>query len=76
MADLNKKVLALAEVNTEYVIKSIDTHDKEIEDFLFSLGCYEGENITVISKIAESYVVSVKGARYSIDKELAECIYI
>ncbi len=76
MADINMSNLALAELNTEYVIKNIDTHDKEIEDFLFSLGCYTGENVTVISKIAESFVISVKGARYSIDKELAECIYV
>ncbi len=68
--------LAFADTATEYIIKNIDTKDGEIEEFLFSLGCYAGEKITIVSKIAESFVVSVKDARYSIDRELAECIFI
>ena len=68
--------LAQANISIEYTIKHIDTNDEEIKDFLFTLGCYEGELITVISKLAENYVISVKDARYSIDKDLAEAIII
>lgn len=74
MADFNR--LSLATLGTENIIKSISTNDSDIQAFLLSLGCYEGEKITVISKIAESFVVTIKDARYSIDKELAECICI
>lgn len=75
---LNNRVtnLAQAKINTEYIIKDIDTNDEEIKNFLFTLGCYEGELITVISILAENYIITVKDARYSIDKELAEAIII
>jgi Fe2+ transport system protein FeoA len=68
--------LAEGTINTEYIIKDINTNDEEIKDFLFTLGCYEGESITVISILAENYVITVKDARYSIDKDLAEAIII
>lgn len=68
--------LAQAKINTEYVIKDIDANDEELKNFLFTLGCYEGELITVISILAENYIITVKDARYSIDKELAEAIII
>ncbi|MFZ5969288.1 MAG: FeoA family protein [Bacillota bacterium] len=68
--------LARARVNTEYIIKDIDTNDEELKNFLFTLGCYEGESVTVISVLAENYVITVKDARYSIDKDLAEAIII
>jgi len=68
--------LSLAEIDREYTIKAIETNDQELVNFLFTLGCYEGENITVISHVSETYVISVKDARYSIDKELAEAIVI
>lgn len=68
--------LAQGRINTEYIIKDIDTNDEEIKDFLFTLGCYEGESVTVISILAENYVITVKDARYSIDKDLAEAIII
>lgn len=68
--------LAQGSITKEYVIKGINTDDKEIKDFLFTLGCYEGETVTVISKLADNYVITVKDARYSIDKELAEAIII
>lgn len=76
--ELGDKVtnLAQAEVNTEHVIKSINTNDEELKNFLFTLGCYEGELITVISILADNYIITVKDARYSIDKELAEAIII
>lgn len=61
---------------TEYIIKSIDTDDEELNAFLFSLGCYSGENITVVSHIKGGCVVSIKDARYNIDKQLADAIVI
>nr|WP_300296317.1 FeoA family protein [Anaerosolibacter sp.] len=68
--------LAQGRINTEYIIKDIKTNDEELKNFLFTLGCYEGESITVISILAENYVITVKDARYSIDKDLAEAIII
>lgn len=68
--------LAQGRINTEYRIKDIITSDEEIKDFLFTLGCYEGEIVTVISILADNYVITVKDARYSIDKDLAEAIMI
>mgnify|MGYP003431229513 FL=1 len=60
----------------EYVIRSIATGDSELESFLFSLGCYSGEPITVIAQKKSGCVIAVKDGRYSIDKQLAEAIEI
>lgn len=60
----------------EYIIKAIDTDDEELEAFLFSLGCYSGEPITVVSYRNGGYVVAIKDARYNIDKDLASAISI
>lgn len=60
----------------EYIIKSVETGDEELDDFLFSLGCYAGQPITVVSRKKGGYVISVKDSRYNIDKELAEAIKI
>ncbi len=60
----------------EYIIKEIITDDEELNSFLFSLGCYSGETITVISKRKGGCIVSIKDARYSIDNPLAEAIII
>ena len=60
----------------EYVIKQIETDDEELDSFLFSLGCYSGERITVVSRRKGGCVVSIKDARYSIDNQLAEAIII
>ena len=65
-----------AEVEQEYIIKAIETDDEELNAFLFSLGCYSGEPITVINHLKRSCVVSIKDARYNIDKELATAILI
>ena len=65
-----------AEEGKEYIIKNIETDDEELNAFLFSLGCYSGEPITVISHLNSSCVVSIKDSRYSIDKQLAETIII
>ncbi|MBQ7324584.1 MAG: ferrous iron transport protein A [Clostridia bacterium] len=61
---------------TEYVIRGIDTDDEELNAFLFSLGCYSGETITVVSHLKNSCMVSIKDARYNIDKQLADAILI
>lgn len=65
-----------ANVGEEYIIKEILTDDEELEAFLFSLGCYSGEPITVISKKRSGCVVSIKDARYNIDKDLATAILV
>ena len=60
----------------EYIIRQIVTNDEELDAFLFSLGCYSGEPITVISHLKAGCVVSIKDARYTIDHQLAEAILI
>ena len=60
----------------EYIIENINTDDEELDSFLFSLGCYSGEPITVVSHLKRSCIVSIKDARYNIDKELAEAITV
>ena len=60
----------------EYIIQQINTDDEELNAFLFSLGCYSGEVITVVSRLKNSCMVSIKDARYNIDKQLAEAILI
>lgn len=65
-----------AEEGTSYIIREICTGDEELEAFLFSLGCYSGEPITVISHMKSGSVVSIKDGRYQIDKQLAEAIVI
>ena len=60
----------------EYVIKSVETHDDELNAFLFSLGCYSGEVITVVSHLKGGCVVSIKDGRYNIDRQLAEAIIV
>ena len=65
-----------AVLGKEYIIDAIDTDgDEEMESFLFSLGCYSGEKITVVDK-KKNLVVSIKDARYNIDPELAGAISI
>ncbi len=65
-----------AEVGREYTIRAIETDDEEMNAFLFSLGCYEGEMITVVSRKRRTMTVSIKDARYSIDDQLAEAIRV
>ena len=60
----------------EYTIKDIKTDDEELDAFLFSLGCYSGEKITVVSRRRDGCVVSIKDGRYSIDNQLAEAIAV
>ena len=65
-----------AELGMEYIIKSIETDDEELDAFLFSLGCYAGEPVTVVSRRKKTCVISLKDARYSIDSALAEAIVV
>ena len=65
-----------AQEGKEYIIQQINTDDEELNSFLFSLGCYSGEKITVVSRKKANCVVSIKEARYSIDKQLAQAIVV
>ncbi len=65
-----------AEEGREYIVKGIATEDDELEGFLFSLGCYSGEPITVVSRMRGGCVVSIKDGRYNIDIDLAKAISI
>lgn len=68
--------LKSAEEGVEYIVKAIETDDEELNAFLFSLGCYSGEPITVITHRRGGCTVSIKDGRYSIDNQLAEAIII
>ena len=68
--------LRQAEEGIEYIIQQIDIDDEELNAFLFSLGCYSGEPITVISHLKGGCIVSIKDGRYTIDKDLAEAITV
>lgn len=68
--------LTNAEVGKEYIVQAIETDDEELNAFLFSLGCYSGEPITVISRKRRNLTVSIKDGRYNIDDQLAEAIII
>ena len=65
-----------AEQGKEYIIKDITTNDEELDTFLFSLGCYSGEAITVVTRRKSGCVVSIKDARYNIDIPLANAITV
>ncbi len=60
----------------EYIVKAIDTDDEELNAFLFSLGCYSGQPITVVSRRRKGCTVSIKDGRYNIDNQLAEAITV
>ena len=66
--------LKTAQPGQEYLIRAIETDDEEMDAFLFSLGCYAGEPIAVISRRRGTCVVSIKDGRYTIGDDLAECI--
>ena len=65
-----------AEEGKEYIISRIETDDEELDAFLFSLGCYSGEKITVVRRMKSGLIVAIKDARYNIDNQLAEAIII
>ena len=68
--------LTEANVGEEYIVKEIRTDDEELDAFLFTLGCYSGEPITVVSKTKRNYVLSIKDGRYNVDSQLAEAIIV
>ena len=65
-----------AQDGKEYIISRIETDDEELNAFLFSLGCYSGESITVVRHLGGGLVVAIKDGRYNIDNQLAEAIII
>ncbi|MGM9890200.1 MAG: ferrous iron transport protein A [Floccifex porci] len=68
--------LTNAEIGKEYIIQSIDTQDDELNSFLFTLGCYSGQTITVLANKKNGIVISIKDSRYNIDLNLANLISI
>ena len=68
--------LMSAEVGKEYIIARIKTDDEELNSFLFSLGCYSGEPITVVARRKSSCTVAIKDGRYNIDSQLASAIEV
>ena len=65
-----------AQEGVEYIVKAIETDDEELNSFLFTLGCYSGEPITVVTHRKSGCVVSIKDGRYNIDYQLADAIII
>ena len=65
-----------ATIGTEYIVDRIESDDDELDAFLFSLGCYSGEPITVISRRRGGMTVSIKDGRYNIDRQLGAVIFV
>ncbi len=65
-----------AKEGIEYTVTSINTDDEELNSFLFTLGCYSGEPITVVAHRRAGCVVSIKDGRYNFDYQLAAAINI
>ena len=70
------KNLSQAELNREYQIESVIQDDQDIVNFLFTLGCFKGQSITLVSVLSDTYVISIKDARYSIDSDLAKMVIL
>lgn len=68
--------LYMASEGKEYTISSVKVDDEELSSFLFSLGCYSGEPITIIKRRKSGAVIALKNTRYSIDRRLAEAIEV
>ena len=65
-----------SEVGKEYIVDRIETNDDELDAFLFSLGCFSGEPITVIARRVGGLTVSIKDGRYHVDKDLGQVIFV
>ena len=76
MNQVTTMTLLTAEEGKEYIIQRIETDDEELDAFLFSLGCYSGEPITVVSRRRGGCTVSIKDGRYNIDNQLAGAILV
>ena len=68
--------LTTAQLGQEYTVKTVNTGDAELNAFLFSLGCYSGESITVVRRLKGGCIVAIKDGRYNIDNQLAEAIIV
>ena len=68
--------LSQVQEGTEYIVDRIETDDEDLNAFLFSLGCYSGEPITVVSRSRRNMTVSIKDGRYNIDSQLADAIIV
>ena len=68
--------LNMVQEGVEYIVRNIDTEDEELNSFLFSLGCYSGQPITVVSRRKSSCFVAIKDSRYNIDNQLAAAISV
>ena len=68
--------LTNALLGDDVIVKDIATNDEELKSFLFSLGCYSGETVSVVTRKRGGYVLSIKDARYNIDEDLAKAIEI
>ena len=68
--------LDCADVENKYIIKEINTDDEELKSFLFSLGCYSGEIISVVSKKKKNLILAIKDAKYNLDIDLAKTIIV
>lgn len=73
---VKEMTLLNAQEGKEYIVRRIDTEDEELNAFLFSLGCYGGEPITVVARRRRNLTVSIKDGRYNIDEQLAEAIVV
>ena len=68
--------LSVGDIGKRYTITDIDTNDEELDEFLFTLGCYTGQSIVVVAAVSGSYVVAIRDGRYNIDQNLAEAILV
>ena len=68
--------LTTAQIGKEYIVSHIATDDEELNAFLFTLGCYSGEPITVIARRWGSCTVAIKNGRYNMDSRLAAAIEV
>lgn len=68
-------ILSKGKLNKEYTVNSISGKEDMVK-FLFSLGCYKGEKVTIISKVASNYIINIKDSRYGIDEQLAKIIQV
>ncbi len=68
--------VATAAFGVDYVIKGVNTGDEDLDKFLFTLGCYEGEDIVVISKMSDNFVISLRNSRYNLGRDLAKAISV
>lgn len=68
--------LAEGNIGETYTVASIETEDEELKDFLFTLGCYDGEPVTIVSTVSNSLVLAIRDGRYNVDKNLAGVIQV